>query len=511
MLRCCLVGCLFLATLCTRWAPSSSVRAADGQLVLRVVDRETGQPLAARLHLFNQRGKPVRVPKLPFWHDHVSFVGEVVLRLPKGAYTFELEHGPEYLYRTGHFQIDPFADDAQTVDLGRAMDMAAAGWWSGDLNVLRPPGELPTLLQAEDLHLVPLVTTTPRASAWSKTAVPDAPLAEVAPGLFVHSFGAQVQRASGTLSLLNLDAPLDWKSVTDDFPTTLELLMQARQSQNAWFDAARPTSPDLPVWLATRKLHSLCVLPPELTRGGTVRDPQGWYPDDARFSGHAGPALWAQEVYFQTLNAGLRLPPSAGSGSGVAENPVGYNRVYVHVPPEEFSYSAWWENFRAGRVVVTNGPLIQPQANGELPGYEFTAPAGETVELEIAMNLGTRDTISYVELIQNGQVAVTLPFEEWAQNGRLPPARFEHSGWCLVRVVTDEPDAYHVALSAPWYVTIGAQPFVRQSGVEFFRTWLDERRAALQLPDDPRAQMIVQQFDKAEQFWDEQLLRATFD
>ena len=45
----------------------------------------------------------------------------------------------------------------------------------------------------------------------------------------------------------------------------------------------------------------------------------------------SGNGYWSQEIYYHLLNCGLRLPPSAGSASGVLPNPVGYNRVYVHV------------------------------------------------------------------------------------------------------------------------------------------------------------------------------------
>ena len=49
---------------------------------------------------------------------------------------------------------------------------------------------------------------------------------------------------------------------------------------------------------------------------------------------------------FQAPGVRLRIPPSAGSGSGEAPNPVGYNRVYVHLDGD-FSYQSWWKNFRA--------------------------------------------------------------------------------------------------------------------------------------------------------------------
>ena len=51
---------------------------------------------------------------MPFWHDHFVFSGSITLKLPKGEYDFEIERGPEYLIRTGHFTMDDFSDDTKS-------------------------------------------------------------------------------------------------------------------------------------------------------------------------------------------------------------------------------------------------------------------------------------------------------------------------------------------------------------------------------------------------------------
>src|SRR6266480_444885 len=80
------------------------VRAADqGRLEVRAIDKATGQPVAARMHLKDAKGKPVKPPKVPFWKDHFVFDGTIVLDLPLGTYAFELECGPEYKLSTGYF------------------------------------------------------------------------------------------------------------------------------------------------------------------------------------------------------------------------------------------------------------------------------------------------------------------------------------------------------------------------------------------------------------------------
>src|SRR5262249_22529805 len=83
----CLAVALVAALAPSVWA------AGGGDLRLSVVDRETGKPLAARMHLKNAAGRPVKAPPAAFWHDHFVFSGELTLKLPLGNYSFEIECG----------------------------------------------------------------------------------------------------------------------------------------------------------------------------------------------------------------------------------------------------------------------------------------------------------------------------------------------------------------------------------------------------------------------------------
>ena len=87
--RTCLIALLLAGVL-------SAVRpcfAVGGELELNVVDDGTGQPMAVRMYLKDQRGRIRKPPRVPFWKDHFVFAGQIVLELPEGRYTFEL--GPE--------------------------------------------------------------------------------------------------------------------------------------------------------------------------------------------------------------------------------------------------------------------------------------------------------------------------------------------------------------------------------------------------------------------------------
>ena len=93
--------------------------------------------------------------------------------------------------------------------------------------------------------------------------------------------------------------------------------------------------------------------------------------DQQRLPNPQGNGYWTQEIYYHLLNSGVRIPPSAGSASGVLANPVGYNRVYVYCG-SEFTRDSWFAALKKGRAFVTNGPLLQVRTDNQLPGHQFT-------------------------------------------------------------------------------------------------------------------------------------------
>src|SRR5438309_10515587 len=116
--------------------------AEEGRLLINAVDKATGQPIAARMHLKDARGKVIKPPKVPFWKDHFVFDGSIMLDLPLGTYIFEMESGPEYKLQNGTFILERTANDTKTVEMERFIDMKKDGWWSGDLHIHRPPADI---------------------------------------------------------------------------------------------------------------------------------------------------------------------------------------------------------------------------------------------------------------------------------------------------------------------------------------------------------------------------------
>ncbi len=283
------------------------------------------------------------------------------------------------------------------------------------------------------------------------------------------------------------------------------------QQKQWWMDVVWPYCWDLPLWLALGKVDSVQVLHSHFRRSEWLSEEKEGRPrDKARFPGRWGHGLWGQYIYFQILECGFRIPPSAGSGSGLCANPLGYNRVYVHLegPP---SWQSWWEHFRRGQVLVTNGPLLRPSVQGKLPGHEFAAPEGQKLELPLALTFSTRDPVPYVEIIQNGQVAHSVPFQEYQNTGRLPKIVFEQSGWFLVRALAETPPTYRLAMTGPYYVRIGPERRISRSAVQFFLSWLREREAMIQKDSALAAPELLAAYQTARQFWQDLLQKANAD
>jgi hypothetical protein len=280
--------------------------------------------------------------------------------------------------------------------------------------------------------------------------------------------------------------------------------------EDVWIDIEKPFWWDVAQWLASGKMASIGLANNHMCRS-QMSETEAWGKPRVvdRLPAPHGDGYWSQEIYYHLLNCGLRIPPSAGSASGVLPNPVGYNRVYVHVG-KELTWDKWWEGLKAGRSFVTNGPLLRVTANGELPGHVFTAEAGKEVKVELKADLTSRDKIRYVEIVRDGDVVRRVSPEEFAKTG-LGSIAFRTSGWFLVRAIADNPKTFRFASTAPYYVEIGGKKRVSASSARFFRNWVRERGALVKLDDADQYAEVIEHHVAAEKFWKELMDRANAD
>jgi hypothetical protein len=484
--------------------------ALDGQLELSAVDRDTGKPLAVRVHLRSAAtNKPVKVPGVSTLGDHFVFFDKVRLKLPLGSYKFTMERGPEYLIRTGHFTLNQYADDKKTVDMKRFVDMASEGWYGGDLDVRRSEKEIELLMQAEDLYVAPLIHA-PQGKPTNAKSPARANNIKQFDGQRFFTFAASENSSGGN----------SFQTFNDD-----------------WVTATQPFAWDLPLWIATGELDGVQIANRHLMRDGVINhEADGRSREMAMYPGINGNGRWSLAIYYHLLNCGMRLPPTAGSGSGSTVsttaargtaaaikaaangnfNPVGYNRVYVFVDGE-LTWEKWWEGLRAGRAMVTNGPLIRPSVEGHAPGHVFRADRGQTVELKIGLTLSTRDKVSYLEVIKDGATEHEVRLAAWKETGgKLPLLRFNQSGWFLIRAVTEEATTYRYATTAPYYVEIGDEPRISRESAQFFVDWCHERTRQLFDTKHPAGKFANQKqrderlghWRQAEEYWTSLLTRA---
>jgi hypothetical protein len=400
------------------------------------------------------------MPNSAEFGGHFYIDGKATLPLRVGAYTFELEAGPEYLTQNGQFEIERHADDSKRIEMKRVTDLAKEGWYGGDLDVHRKKTDLPLILRAEALHFAPPTEPPTKDAKNSK-----------------------------------------------DIPPTFEL--------DGHLIARTPYAWDLPVWLAGGKLDAIELINQHSLRNGVVDNEKDGRPrDKSFFPGPRGNGRWSETVYYHVLNCGLRIPPVAGSGSGFNDNPVGTNRVYVFCG-NEFSQETWWEGLKAGRVFVTNGPLLRPMVEGQPPGNVLKLSDGGSLTLEIGLNLATSVPVEYLQIIKNGTVEAEVRLAEFKnRKGRLPPIHFDDSGWFLVRAVTSNPKTLQFASSGPYYVEKAGRPRVSRASVKFFLDWQGANstrvRKQADLEESSRASLLAQQ-ESARKFFEKLLATANAD
>lgn len=485
----------------TTFALETRIAQKTGQLQFNVQDVE-GKALPCRIHLRDESGAPMRALDQPFWHDHFVCSGSAMATVAPGRYFWTIERGPEYAQETGTIDVHSGAKHDINVTMERLANVRDRGWYSADLHVHRAVEEIPLHLLAEDLNFAPVI-------GWWNTPAPEPPI--VSQTEFTvdkdHLYTVQAgedEREGGALLYFGLKRQLDLTVKSREVPSPMFYVRQAVDQRNdVWIDIEKPFWWDTPTWLAVANPSSIGIAHNHMHRGG-VLDNEAWGKarDRDRFGDLHGNGLWTQEIYYHALNSGLRIPPSAGSASGVLPNPVGYNRVYVELGDQPLTRDNWFDALKNGRCFVTNGPLLLAKVEGTGPGNSLKIK--EEAQLEIEAELICRDPIRAVEIVVNGQVIQRLgPYSNDHEkiNITIPASR---PGWMLVRAIVDDSNTFRFASTAPWYLeTDSEETFISQASAQFFLDWVNERieRINATVPDIAERGDVLQWHLAAREFW----------
>ncbi len=517
---------LFTSLMCTFVLTALSTVDAlhfwAGKFHLSIVDDETGTSIPVRMTLQRSNGKQVPVRRATSAGVGWSFDGDLDFDLAPDSYQFEISHGPEFKTVRGNFSIDRNASDEKVIRVPRIANMSEEGWFAGDPMVAVPERDIEIRMLAEGLHFV--ANTTRRSNTNSS---PGAQALELLPA----NIRFDVVRGSGTSAdLLALNIPaaslIDY---SNDGPSSefirvcLEFAKQARNSSATneldstdsttapKFILLNPMSWDTPILLASQKVDAVGVFGEFLQLN---RKQMTWResrpPYGLEFTDSRGLGRWSEAIYLHMLEAGFQIPPLGYSAADSAINPIGYNRTYAYLGQQFDGLSErWWDAVWSGATVATNGPLLRPMVNDLPPGHMFFASSGESLELQLTLQLAIQDPVEYLEILRDGKVVYSARLDEHAKKGGILPLQtFTQSGWMSVRVMTKYADHYRGALTAPWYIVFDNQPRISRRAVEFFQSWLAQRESMLAETPAAIRKLHAPYVQLARRFWQAQLAAA---
>ncbi|MEE3369044.1 MAG: CehA/McbA family metallohydrolase [Planctomycetota bacterium] len=488
-------------------------KSADGTAQFNVTDSQ-GEPLPCRVHLLNSTGKPQKVPGQPFWNDHFVCAGRVAVTLVPGTYSWQIERGPEHERVSGTVKVVSGKTVIVNTALSRISSLRQAGWYSGDLHVHRPASDVPLLMQAEDLDFAPIIEW------WNARGGGLKPVAETETTFDGHRVyqlrAGEDEREGGALLYFGLNRPLDLSAKSREFPSPMRFVKQARdRNKDVWIDIEKPFWWDVPTWLASGQMNSIGIANNHMCRNRMYENEAWGRPrDETRLPNPVGNGYWTQEIYYHALNAGIRLPPSAGSASGVLPNPVGYNRVYVYLGDQKLNGDSWFEALSRGQCFVTNGPLLRATAAGQLPGRSFKLSDGGSLEVTLEVTLTSNDPVSHVEVIHNGRVASRIACGHVVHQTLSTTLTITEPGWFLVRAIADVDSTFRFASTAPWYVEgPGNKSRISRTSSQFFLDWVDERigRVRQNISDPAELRAVIEPHENARVFWQNRVQIANAD
>ncbi|NLF01356.1 MAG: CehA/McbA family metallohydrolase, partial [Anaerolineales bacterium] len=453
-----------------------AVAPATRRVVLRAVERATGQPVAVKLHVHGQWGEylaPVdrhRIPNPAWFEDysvdfthcgihHCTYIsGETTINLPLGVVYIEVSKGFEIRPVRQVVAVGPETEEI-VIEIEKVLPWRERGWVTADTHVhflspmsalLEGAGEgvnIVNLLASQWGELMTNVGDFDGRTTWgSREAGGD--------GEYLVRVGTENrQHVLGHISLLGyggrIIAPMttggpDESALGD--PIEILLTEWARQCKQQGGVVVLPHFPN------PRAEHAASIV------GGDIDGVEmtAW---GNLYNGIDPYSLWD---WYRYLNCGYMTAAVGGTDKMTANTAVGTVRTYARVDPEEaFTYQAWMEAVRRAETFVTYGPLLEFSVDGHPMGSRIQMSAnGGTVDVAWRAASVTVP-MSRVELVVNGEVreSVTVPADmgsgHWA-------VKLDKSAWLAILVRGGYPDKPEIiaAHSSPVMVMVEGSPML---------------------------------------------------
>jgi hypothetical protein len=373
----------------------------------------------------------------PFFHGH-----DVTIAVPAESLSVVCARGLEF-ERT-ELDLHPAAGETQIVecDPPRLFDPAAEGWYGGDLHVhmnysgdlICTPGDAARMQLGEGLHLANFVAANLGTSLvydramleqfagtdlpWSTSDAVARMGVEYRNDLLghVHALGPSVPPTRYYAGHERSDHPEDWPpnkvaceemrglGATVGYPHPAFTAFPEDWSTSRFFQTPRSVEArELVADAALGVVDSIDLISPFDDEGAVF-------------------------LYHRLLSCGLRLAATAGTdtflsfshGPGVASNPPGWGRVYANLGDRGLSVSAFKEAIRRGRTVVTNGPWLTFEVNGQGSGAVLDLAAGDRLDIRARVQGHGAEELTLVGpdgVVAEGDAASDLRIETTVADG----------------------------------------------------------------------------------------------
>jgi Tol biopolymer transport system component len=468
-------------------------RSPTGTLRVQARDRDGKKAVVARLVVQQDGGKfyapPGAIYRVLRGNGHFYCEKSAELTLPAGKYRVRAYRGPEYRPAVHDITVQAGKAVDLTVELDRWAHPAKAGWYSGENHIhanygygqwYNTPETMFAQCAGEDLNVCNfMVANSDTDGIFDRPFFRGGPDPRSTAETILYWNQEFRSTLWGHMTLVNLRQVVEpvmtgFHATTNpwDTPTNSDIADRTHWQKghvnytHAIQNAVKPfenpyAAKGLPIDVALGKIDSLDL---NNAYAGTV------------------------PVWYRLLNCGFRLPPSAGTDcflNRIFSNLPGGDRVYVHVPGQ-LTYAAWIDNLRKGRSFVSNGPILGLTVDGK--GMGEAVKLGGPQKIRVKAVARSQYPLAKVELIHNGQVAVTLPLAKDDLSAGLDrEIDVKTSGWIALRASgPGHPDSVVPAVyahTAPIYLDVAGSAVRSRDDALFFLAWIDELDVLLRLRD----------------------------
>lgn len=510
--------------------------APSGRLDVRIVDDDSGEPVAARVYCSDAVG-PVAPGGAVLRRDRHgntwAHVDGALAAVASGGARLRVVRGIEYEAEERVIDVPHDGVARVEVRLRRWSHMAADGWRSGDVHahlhyggeMEMTPADAALAQRAEDLHLLQLMV----ANCNDGNRLMDAELFTGAPDPLgdddhILLCGEEYRNnLYGHMCLTGIDRPVEpvftgvpFSVDPHDFPPNADVARRAREANGTVSYAhplLEPGSALDRVFAFTRNVEAK-ELPVDAALGRI---------DAVDVLSYPGETLDVVALWYRLLNCGLRLAATAGSDAfmnmdSAAElpafdrngdsfsSPPGGVRAFARIDGA-FTARAWCDAVRRGETFVTSGPMIDLQVDGRGPGTELRPEPGAALRIEAST--GSCLPFERLELIVNGEIVASVE----ATDGHEATLSFDlvvvGSCWIAARAVGGAHELcladVAFAHTSPIYVTVAGAPVAAREDASYFVDWIDRlivlTRAEGRFADDAQRDAVLAQFAEAQAYY----------